>query len=117
MSRPSLQRATLETVQVFRRRLFERIDEAAAEHVIEEKRALWPGQRDAVASEATKAETLTGFRDQLPAPPGRFGDLHQQDSHARQLPGDAAHSQPNRVRPLGAKTFLLAPLLLLTTGI
>jgi predicted AAA+ superfamily ATPase len=64
-----LQRATLETVQVFRRRLFERIDEAAAEHVIEEKRALWHGQRDAVASQATKAETLTGFRGQLPAPP------------------------------------------------
>jgi hypothetical protein len=31
--------------------------------------------------------------------------------------GDAADSQPNRVPPLGAKTFLLAPLLLLTTGI
>jgi hypothetical protein len=30
-------------------------------------------------------KALTGFRDQLPAPPGRFGDLHQQDSYARQL--------------------------------
>ena len=58
-----------ETVQVLRRRLFERIDDAAAEHVIEEYRALWHGQRDALASDATKAETLTGFRDSYPLHP------------------------------------------------
>jgi hypothetical protein len=58
-----------ETVQVLRRRLFERVDDAAAEHVIEEYRALWHGQRDALASEATKAETLTGFRDSFPLHP------------------------------------------------
>jgi hypothetical protein len=58
-----------ETVQVLRRRLFERIDEVAAEPVIEEYRALWHGQRDALASEATKAETLTGFRDSYPLHP------------------------------------------------
>ena len=59
-----------ETVQVLRRRLFERIDDAAAEPVIEEYRAIWHSQRDALASEATKAETLTGFRDSYPLHPG-----------------------------------------------
>jgi hypothetical protein len=58
-----------ETVHVLRRRLFERIDEAAAEQVIEEYRALWHAQRDALAPEATKAETLTGFRDSYPLHP------------------------------------------------
>jgi hypothetical protein len=58
-----------ETVHVLRRRLFERVDEAAAEQVIEEYRSLWHSQRDALASEATKAETLTGFRDSYPLHP------------------------------------------------
>jgi hypothetical protein len=58
-----------ETVHVLRRRLFERIDEAAAERVIEEYRALWHSHRDALASEATKAETLNGFRDSYPLHP------------------------------------------------
>jgi hypothetical protein len=58
-----------ETVHVLRRRLFERIDEAAAEQVIEEYRALWHAQRDALASQATKAETLTGFKDSYPLHP------------------------------------------------
>ena len=38
-----------ETVHVLRRRLFERIDDAAAEPVIEEYRALWHSQRDALS--------------------------------------------------------------------
>ena len=58
-----------ETVHVLRRRLFERIDEAAAEQVIEEYRALWHAQRDALTSEATKAETLTGLQDGYPLHP------------------------------------------------
>ena len=37
--------------------------------VVEEYRALWHGKRDALASEATKAETLTGFRDSYPLHP------------------------------------------------
>lgn len=58
-----------ETVQVLRRRLFERIDDAAAEQVVEEYRTLWHSQRDALAAEATKAETLSGFRESYPLHP------------------------------------------------
>jgi predicted AAA+ superfamily ATPase len=54
---------------VLRRRLFKRIDEGAIEQVIEEYRALWHGQRDVLAPEATKAETLTDFRDSHPLHP------------------------------------------------
>jgi hypothetical protein len=58
-----------ETVQVVRRRLFERIDEAAAGPVIEAYRALWNGQRDSLAQEAARAETVTEFRRSYPFHP------------------------------------------------
>jgi hypothetical protein len=58
-----------ETVQVLRRRLFERIDDARAEEVIEEYRALWHNQEDALASDATKPETLSTFRESYPLHP------------------------------------------------
>src|SRR5205823_7985546 len=47
-----------ETVQVLRRQLFQRVDEAAAEPVLEAYRALWHGQRDGLASDASNPETL-----------------------------------------------------------
>jgi predicted AAA+ superfamily ATPase len=58
-----------ETVQVVRRRLFQHIDEAAAGPVIEAYRTLWNGQRDSLAPEATKAETVTEFRRGYPFHP------------------------------------------------
>ena len=58
-----------ETVQVLRRRLFERIDETAATPVLEAYRALWHAQRGALAPEAAKPETLQGFKDSYPLHP------------------------------------------------
>ncbi len=58
-----------ETIQVLRRRLFERIDDAKTAQVIDEYRALWHAQRDALAPEAAKTETLPGFRDSYPLHP------------------------------------------------
>jgi hypothetical protein len=58
-----------ETVQVLRRRLFERIDTAAAANVIDEYRSLWHAQRDALSPDATKAETVSGFYDSYPLHP------------------------------------------------
>jgi hypothetical protein len=58
-----------ETVQVLRRRLFERIDDAKAVQIIDEYRALWHAQRDALAPEAAKTETISGFRESYPLHP------------------------------------------------
>jgi hypothetical protein len=58
-----------ETVQVLRRRLFERIDDAKALQVVDEYRGIWHAQRDALAPEATKTETITGFQDSYPLHP------------------------------------------------
>ena len=58
-----------ETVQVLRRRLFKRIDDAGAESVVDAYRALWNANRDALAPEAAKAETAAGFRTSYPLHP------------------------------------------------
>ena len=62
-----------ETVHVLRRRLFERIDEAAAAQVIEgdeqSYRSLWHRNREALASEAGKPQTLADFRTSYPLHP------------------------------------------------
>ncbi|MEK0082321.1 DUF499 domain-containing protein [Benzoatithermus flavus] len=58
-----------ETVQVLRRRLFERIDDAAAAEVIEAYRVVWQGQRDALPPAASKAETADEFRASYPFHP------------------------------------------------
>lgn len=58
-----------ETVQVLRRRLFERIDNSAAAAVIEEYRALWHNNRDALAPDAIDPETLTDFHSSYPLHP------------------------------------------------
>jgi hypothetical protein len=62
-----------ETVQVLRRRLFERIDEAAAAEVIEgdeqSYRSLWHRNREALAPEAGKPQTLADFRNSYPLHP------------------------------------------------
>src|SRR5580700_5315519 len=58
-----------ETVQVLRRRLFERVDDTAAGRVIEEYRALWHAHRDALAPESVKSETLADFQAGYPLHP------------------------------------------------
>jgi hypothetical protein len=58
-----------ETVQVLRRRLFERIDDAGAASAIDAYRALWNANRDALPSEAVRAETVAGFRTSYPLHP------------------------------------------------
>lgn len=62
-----------ETVQVLRRRLFERIDEAAAAQVIEgdeqSYRSLWHRNREALAPHAAKPQTLAEFRNSYPLHP------------------------------------------------
>ena len=58
-----------ETVQVLLRRLFEHVDHEAAAAVIDEYRALWHGNRDALAPEAINPQTLTDFKNSYPLHP------------------------------------------------
>jgi hypothetical protein len=58
-----------ETVQVLRRRLFERIDEAGAAAVIEQYQRLWRDQRDSLSHEAAKQSTSTEFAGSFPLHP------------------------------------------------
>lgn len=58
-----------ETVHVLRRRLFERIDEAAVSDVVDAYRALWNGQREALSPDAGKPETVAAFHSSYPLHP------------------------------------------------
>ena len=58
-----------ETIQVLRRRLFERIDERGAARVIEAYRVLWVANREALVPEAVRPETLEAFRASYPLHP------------------------------------------------
>lgn len=58
-----------ETVQVLRRRLFERIDDTGAERVIAAYRELWQGSREALIPDAVRPETLESFRAGYPFHP------------------------------------------------
>jgi hypothetical protein len=52
-----------------RRRLFERIDHAAAARVIEQYRALWQANRECLSPEASDPATLANFRASYPLHP------------------------------------------------
>lgn len=58
-----------ETVHVLRRRLFQSIDDAKAEKVIETYRELWHAHRDRLSAEAVKPETVEAFRASYPLHP------------------------------------------------
>jgi hypothetical protein len=58
-----------ETVQVLRRRLFQRIDDAGAEPVIAAYQALWQRSREALIPDAIRPETLESFRAGYPFHP------------------------------------------------
>lgn len=58
-----------ETVQVIRRRLFQKVDDAAIPAVIEAFRALWQSQRDALSAGAVRPETLESFKAGYPFHP------------------------------------------------
>ncbi len=58
-----------ETVQVLRRRLFESIDEAAAEAAADAYRAEWSAHGDALPEAATRPEARTAFRSSWPLHP------------------------------------------------
>jgi hypothetical protein len=58
-----------ETVQVLLRRLFEHVDHEAAAAVIDEYRALWHGNRDALAPDAINPQTLADFKNSYPLHP------------------------------------------------
>lgn len=58
-----------ETVQVLRRRLFERIDTAGAAAVIEQHQKLWRDHRDALTHEAARQSTSGEFADSYPLHP------------------------------------------------
>jgi hypothetical protein len=58
-----------ETVQVLRRRLFERIDDVGAERIIEAYRELWLSHREALVSDAVRPEALENFRASYPFHP------------------------------------------------
>ncbi len=61
-----------ETVQVLRRRLFERIDDTAVAQVIDGDEGyarLWHRNRDSLSPEATNPETLAAFRASYPLHP------------------------------------------------
>jgi predicted AAA+ superfamily ATPase len=58
-----------ETVQVLRRRLFERIDDAGAAAVIEQYQKLWHDHRDSLSHEAAKQSTSGEFATSFPLHP------------------------------------------------
>ena len=58
-----------ETVQVLRRRLFESIDATRIDGAIEAYRALWAANRDSLAGEAARSETVETFRSSYPLHP------------------------------------------------
>ena len=58
-----------ETVQVILRRLFERIDTAAAGPVIEAYRAAWQQHKDSIPAESNHPETLKAFQASYPLHP------------------------------------------------
>ena len=58
-----------ETVQVLRRRLFESIDDASVEAIVEAYRNLWLTNRDSIADEAARSETFETFRSSYPLHP------------------------------------------------
>lgn len=58
-----------ETVQVLRRRLFERVDDARAAGVFDAYCGLWTGHQDALVDEAARPETAEQFRASYPCTP------------------------------------------------
>ena len=58
-----------ETAQVLRRRLFESINESAAESVLDAYRAQWTTHRENLPESATRPETLESFRSSYPLHP------------------------------------------------
>lgn len=58
-----------ETVKVLRRRLFERIDDAGAQPVVEAYRGLWHAHRESLSDEAGRAATVDAFREGYPLHP------------------------------------------------
>ena len=58
-----------ETVQVLRRRLFERIDDAGAAAIIEQYQKLWRDHRDILSHEATRQSTSDEFANSFPLHP------------------------------------------------
>ncbi len=58
-----------ETVQVLRRRLFARIDDARAADIIDAYRQLWRDKRDSLSHEATRESTYTEFVASYPLHP------------------------------------------------
>ena len=58
-----------ETVQVLRRRLFESIDEAKLPAVIDAYREMWAGNKDSLAGDASRSETVETFQSSYPLHP------------------------------------------------
>ncbi len=58
-----------ETVQVLRRRLFESIDETKIPAVADAYRALWGTNRESLADDAARSETVEAFRSSYPLHP------------------------------------------------
>jgi len=58
-----------ETVQVLRRRLFESIDETKIPAIIDAYRELWAGNKESLAGDATRSETVETFQSSYPLHP------------------------------------------------
>ena len=58
-----------ETIQVLRRRLFERIDETRIEPAVDAYRSLWAAHRESLAADAARPETVETFRASYPLHP------------------------------------------------
>ena len=58
-----------ETVQVLRRRLFESIDATRTDGAVDAYRELWAANRDSLAGEAARSETVEAFRASYPLHP------------------------------------------------
>jgi hypothetical protein len=64
-----------ETVQVLRRRLFDRIDDHRASEVIDSYHEIWNSNRDALVGDAARPETIDAFRSSYPFHPDVLATL------------------------------------------
>jgi len=64
-----------ETVQVLRRRLFDRIDDRGASEVIDSYQQSWNSNRDALVADAARPETIDAFRASYPFHPDVLATL------------------------------------------
>ena len=106
-----------ETVKVLRRRLFERVDDSKADEVIAAYRGLWAANKEGLAPEADRPETVEEFRISYPIHPevldvltsktATLSNFQRVRGMLRILTRTIAHMWDKKSRPLDATAIHL----------